>query len=91
MIQYKKPVTRGTIQISFLYRPFDEVRRCGLSAATEAIIRKQDPTEIGMLMADTVLPEGPGSKYFEESDILISINDTIVTKFVPLEAFLDEK
>ncbi|KAJ3271206.1 hypothetical protein HDV01_006995 [Terramyces sp. JEL0728] len=90
LIQYKKPVTRGTIQISFLYRPFDEVRRCGLTAATEAIIRKQDPTEIGMLMADTVLPDGPGSQYFEESDILISINDTIVTKFVPLEAFLDE-
>ncbi|KAJ3317194.1 hypothetical protein HDV06_001942 [Boothiomyces sp. JEL0866] len=90
LIQYKKPVSRGTIQISFLYRPFDEVRRCGLSASTEAIIRKQDPTEIGMLMADTVLPEGPGAQYFEESDILISINDTIVTKFVPLEAFLDE-
>ncbi|KAK9694964.1 hypothetical protein K7432_013217 [Basidiobolus ranarum] len=90
LIKLGKPVSRGTIQVQFLYRPFDEVRRLGLRAETEAFIRSKNSDEIGMLVAETVVPKGPGSICMEEGDILISINGEYVTKFVPLEMFLDD-
>ncbi|ORX89660.1 trypsin-like serine protease [Basidiobolus meristosporus CBS 931.73] len=90
LIREGKPVSRGTIQVQFLYRPFDEVRRLGLRSETETFIRSKFPEEIGMLVAETVVPKGPGSTYMEEGDILISINGEYVTKFVPLEVFLDD-
>ncbi|KAG9320446.1 hypothetical protein KVV02_003134 [Mortierella alpina] len=88
-IQEGKPVSRGTIQTQFLYRPFDETRRLGLSQKTEALIRGSFPDEIGMLVAETVLPKGPASACLEEGDILVSINGELITKFVPLEDCLD--
>ncbi|KAF9983786.1 hypothetical protein BGZ75_004749 [Mortierella antarctica] len=88
-IQEGKPVSRGTIQTQFLYRPFDETRRLGLSQQTEALIRGSFPDEIGMLVAETVLPKGPASACLEEGDILVSINGELITKFVPLEDCLD--
>ncbi|KAF9330884.1 hypothetical protein BGZ91_012333 [Linnemannia elongata] len=88
-IQQDKPVARGTIQTQFLYRPFDETRRLGLSQETEALVRASFPEEIGMLVAETVLPKGPASSFLEEGDILVSINGELITKFVPLEDCLD--
>ncbi|KAG0333575.1 hypothetical protein BG004_000771 [Podila humilis] len=88
-IQEGNTVTRGTIQTQFLYRPFDETRRLGLSQETEALIRKSFPEEIGMLVAETVLPKGPAAACLEEGDILVSINGELITKFVPLEDCLD--
>ncbi|RKP12609.1 trypsin-like cysteine/serine peptidase domain-containing protein [Piptocephalis cylindrospora] len=84
-------VPRGTIQTQWLHRPFDETRRLGLHPATEAIIRQAFPEEIGMLVAETVVPEGPGDRCgLEEGDILIRVNGECVTHFVTLESLLDE-
>ncbi|KAI1317355.1 hypothetical protein EDD11_008535 [Mortierella claussenii] len=88
-LQEGKHVTRGTIQTQFMYRPFDETRRLGLSQQTEALIRASFPEEIGMLVAETVLPKGPAADCLEEGDILVSINGELITKFVPLEDCLD--
>ncbi|KAF9161882.1 hypothetical protein BGX20_001950 [Mortierella sp. AD010] len=88
-IQEGKHVPRGTIQTQFMYRPFDETRRLGLSQETEALIRSTFPEEIGMLVAETVLPKGPASDCLEEGDILVSINGELITKFVPLEDCFD--
>ena len=73
------------------HRPFDEVRRLGLQESTETYVRKLDPTEIGMLVAETVVPKGPASLMLEEGDVLISINGQYITKFVPLEEVLDNR
>ncbi|KND01283.1 uncharacterized protein SPPG_03093 [Spizellomyces punctatus DAOM BR117] len=88
-IQEGKVVPRGTIQVQFLHRPFDEVRRLGLTDSTEAHIRNLFPTEVGMLVAEVVVPKGPASAFLEEGDILLSVNDNYLTKFVPLEEVLD--
>lgn len=71
------------------YRPFDEARRLGLRPETEEKLRKLYPDEIGLLVAETVLPEGPAHKKLEEGDILLTINDEYITKFVPFEGILD--
>lgn len=88
-IQNEEPVPRGTIQTQFLYRPFDETRRLGLSQETESMIRSYFPDEIGMLVAEKVLPNGPASTFLEEGDVLVSVDGELITKFVPLEDCLD--
>lgn len=91
LLQAGKPVERGTIQTQFYHRPYDEVRRLGLKENTEAQMRALDPNEIGMLCVEVVLPEGPASNILQDGDILISIDGKHVTKFVPLEEFLDDR
>lgn len=88
-IQQKKPITRGTLQTQWLIKPFDECRRLGLTGQWENAVRKGFPEEIGMLVAETVLPEGPADKKIEEGDILIKVNGELLTKFVRLDDILD--
>lgn len=52
-------------------------------------MRKEFPTETGLLVAEVVLPEGPGDGKLEEGDVLIKINDQLLTKFTLLDAILD--
>ncbi|KAJ2767242.1 hypothetical protein IWQ56_003407, partial [Coemansia nantahalensis] len=90
LIQKGEPVLRGSIQTRFLYRPFDEAQKLGLPEKTEALVRSVRPNDIGMLIVETVLPEGPGAcAGLEEGDILLRINGDIVTHFVQLEEFFD--
>ncbi|KAJ3170667.1 hypothetical protein HDU88_008569 [Geranomyces variabilis] len=88
-VQQDKPVPRGTIQTQWTHKPYDEVRRLGLSESTEATVRQTFPGEVGMLVAETVLPQGPASAFLEEGDVLLAMNGEYVTKFVPLEEILD--
>lgn len=89
-LQNNLPITRGTIQVQWMIRPFDECRRLGLSPSVEACIRQSFPEEVGLLVAETVLPEGPGDGMIVEGDILIRVNGEILTKHIPLESILDE-
>lgn len=88
-IQEGKPISRGTIQTQWILKPFDECRRLGLTPDWEAAVRKQAPQETSMLVAEIVLPEGPGDGKLEEGDVLVKVNGQLLTQFVPLEAILD--
>ncbi|KAJ8653489.1 hypothetical protein O0I10_010817 [Lichtheimia ornata] len=88
-IQRGENVPRGDVQAQFVYRPFDEARRLGLRAETEEELRNKFHDEIGVLVVETVLPEGPTHGKLEEGDILLTINGEYVTRFVPLEHMLD--
>ncbi|KAJ2742437.1 hypothetical protein GGI20_004492 [Coemansia sp. BCRC 34301] len=89
-IQTKTAVKRGTIQTTFQYRSYDNVRRLGVSEAVENNVRRDVPSGIGMMAIQTVLPGGPGhAAGLEEGDVLYCINGKTVAHFVLLEEFLD--
>ena len=90
-IQNGQIVPRGTIQTAFVFRPFEELRRLGLADRIEETVRSLNSEEIGMLCVETVIPEGPASSFLEEGDILVSVNDVMLTRFVPLAEILDGK
>ena len=90
LIQQGKPVTRGTLQTEFLYRPFDELERLGLSADTEALVRKSNPDGTGMLVVNDVQPGSMSDGILAPGDVLVRVNGQLVTQFDPLEAVLDD-
>jgi S1-C subfamily serine protease len=90
LIQDQQPIARGTLQTIFISNPYDELRRLGLSEASEAIARQADPEATGMLSVQQVIPDSPADSKLQAGDILLRIDGELVTKFVPLAAILDE-
>lgn len=88
-VQSGKPITRGTIQVQWLLKPYDECRRLGLTPEREAEARKLFPENIGLLMAETVLREGPGYGKIKEGDTLISVNGQLISSFIQVDDILD--
>jgi S1-C subfamily serine protease len=90
LIQQGKPVTRGTLETEFRYRPFDELRRLGLQSGTEAEARKAQADGTGMLVVWDVQPGSSSDGVLEPGDILVRVNGALVTRFEPLESVLDD-
>jgi S1-C subfamily serine protease len=90
LIQQGKPVTRGTLETEFRYRPYDELRRLGLQGDTESEVRKAQPDGTGMLVVWDVQPGSVCDGVLEPGDILVRVNGQLVTRFDPLEAVLDD-
>jgi S1-C subfamily serine protease len=84
-----KPVPRGTLETVFKYTPYDELRRLGLNAETEARIRRDYPKLTGMLVVDGVQPGSPADHILAPGDILVAINGKPVPEFFALEDVLD--
>lgn len=71
-------------------KPFDEVRRLGVQPETEARVRSTSPLETGMLTVAETVPGGPSSGKLQPGDVLVRVNGQLVTRFVPLEALVDD-
>src|SRR5271163_4790119 len=84
-----KPVPRGTLETVFKYTPYDELRRLGLNADTEAHMRKAYPRLTGMLVVDEVQPGSAADGVLSPGDILVSLNGKPVPEFFALEDVLD--
>ncbi len=91
LIQKGEPVTRGTLQTTLKYRPYDELRRLGLRAETEAEVRRRFPDGTGMVVVTRNVPEGPADGSLEPGDIIVRLNGQWVTSFIPIEAALDAR
>eukprot|EP00929_Paragymnodinium_shiwhaense_P105180 TRINITY_DN7009_c0_g3_i1.p1 TRINITY_DN7009_c0_g3~~TRINITY_DN7009_c0_g3_i1.p1 ORF type:complete len:1044 (+),score=149.24 TRINITY_DN7009_c0_g3_i1:48-3179(+) len=89
LIRAGQPVTRGTLQATFVFTPFSELARLGLPAA-EAETARKGGEDVGMLVVRSTVPEGPVSGLLEPGDILLSLNGKRITRFVPLEELLDD-
>ncbi len=90
LIRAGKPVTRGTLQTVFSYTPYDELRRLGLDADTEAAIRKAFPSNTGMLVVSQVQPGSAAAASLQVGDILVRIDGRYIATFEPLERLLDD-
>jgi pro-apoptotic serine protease NMA111 len=84
-----KPVPRGTLETVFKYTPYDELRRLGLNADTEAHMRKAYPRLTGMLVVDEVQPGSAADGVLSPGDILVGLNGKPVPEFFALEDVLD--
>ncbi|HEX4242652.1 MAG TPA: trypsin-like peptidase domain-containing protein [Steroidobacteraceae bacterium] len=82
-------VPRGTLETVFKYTPYDELRRLGLNADTEARIRSAYPRLTGMLVADDVLPGSAADGILSPGDILVAVDGKPIPEFFSLEDVLD--
>jgi S1-C subfamily serine protease len=85
-----KPVPRGSLETVFKYTPFDELRRLGLNADTEARIRSDYPKLTGMLVVDDVQPGSGADGILSPGDILVAIDGRPIPEFFALEDVLDD-
>jgi len=89
LIAAGKPVSRGTLQTTFSFTPYDELRRLGLTAETETSMRKSFPDNTGMLVVDQIQPGSPAFGALQTGDIVTSIDGKTIVAFEPLEDLLD--
>ncbi len=90
-LQAGEPVSRGTLQTVFRYTPYDELRRLGLPAATEATARRAAPSRTGMLVVTEVQPGAAAFGRLAVGDILVSVDGRAIADFDALGAQLDER
>ncbi|KAF2555761.1 hypothetical protein F2Q68_00018388 [Brassica cretica] len=84
-------IPRGTLQMTFVHKGFDEIRRLGLRTGTEQVVRHASPPgETGMLVVDSVVPSGPADKQLESGDVLVRVSGTVLTQFLNLENLIDD-
>jgi len=89
LLRAGKPITRGTLQVTFDYTPYDELERLGLRPGTEALARRAAPDLTGMLVVREVQPGSPSEGLLQPGDILVRVNGQLVTTFEPLAELLD--
>jgi S1-C subfamily serine protease len=88
-LEVGKPVPRGTLETVFKYTPYDELKRLGLSAGTEASMRKAYPKLTGMLVVDDVQPGSGADGVLAPGDILVAVDGKPIPEFFSLEEVLD--
>lgn len=88
-LQAGRAPPRGTLQVTFQHATFDEARRLGLSAESEERVRREVPGATGLLVVERVGPGGPADGALRPGDVLLEVDGTLVTAFLPLEQRLD--
>lgn len=88
-LQENAAITRGNIQTQWVLKTYDDCHRLGLTSNWESAMRDVYPDNNNMLVAERVLPEGPGHKMIEEGDILIKVNGQFLVSFTKLDDILD--
>ena len=88
-LQAGKDIERGGVQTLFRHQPFRELGRLGLDQITMGKVREHDSDNNGMLVVSQVIKGAVADGKLEEGDILVSIDNEIITDFIDLEAMLD--
>lgn len=87
--QNRVNISRGTIQVQWVLKTFNECRKLGLQTLIESIAREKFPDINGLLVAKVVLPYGPAHGKIKEGDVLISVNNFDICSLIQLEEILD--
>src|SRR5690606_10762517 len=91
LIREGRPVTRGSLQTTFVYVPFDELRRLGGRAAGAGrAMRKDSPGGPGRLGVRQVRRGAPAHGQLQPGDIRMWGGGKTITTFDPLGAMLDD-
>ena len=84
-------VSRGTLQTEFIHKPYAELRRLGLTESTEASNREAFPAYTGLLVVEQIIPSSAASEVLRPGDVLISVDNELLSEFVSLAAALDDR
>ena len=90
LIQQNQVVKRGSLQTEFVRLTFDELGRLGLSSELEQQLRENINVSDGMLVAQRIINNAEIAKFIEPGDILLRINEILITNFITLADILDE-
>jgi S1-C subfamily serine protease len=90
LVRRGEAVARGTVQVVFDHKPYDEVRRLGLREPTEAAVRAAFPEGTGLIVVREVVPGGPADGKLEVGDVVVGVGGQRVNSFLPIEAALDD-
>ena len=90
LIRGDQPVPRGGLLTTFEQLPYDELRRLGLTEASETGARAVEPDSAGLLAVRSMVKESPASTKLRLGDILIRIEDEEFPDFARLESVLDD-
>ncbi|KAI8825847.1 uncharacterized protein EV422DRAFT_491568 [Fimicolochytrium jonesii] len=90
LLRQDKPIPRGTLQVEFVQKQYDEVRRLGLPVDYETRFRTLSPELGGLLAVKNTIPGGPADGLLFTGDLLIKIGDKYVNHFVDLAEALDD-
>jgi len=88
-LQKGEPITRGTIQCQWKFKPFNECQGLGLSLGWESAFREAFPNEVGIQVAERVISRGPSDANIKVGDILIKVNGKLLAQFKYLDDILD--
>lgn len=89
LILRNKPISRGTLQTTFVFESFAELRRLGLTLETNTRVRNAFPDQTGMLVVERVIAESPAADRFAVGDILLEVAGRTVLNFTELADVLD--
>ena len=90
LIQQNQVVKRGSLQTEFVRLTFDELGRLGLSSELEQQLRENINVSDGMLVAQRIINNAEIAKFIEPGDILLRLNEVLITDFITLADILDE-
>ncbi|KAI3848070.1 hypothetical protein MKW92_046214 [Papaver armeniacum] len=80
-------VPRGTLQATFLHKSFLGECIDGLKIEPKQMAKDTLP---GVLVVDSVVPDGPAHNQLKVGDVLLKVNGEVITDFLKLETTLDE-
>ncbi|KAJ3156590.1 serine protease [Geranomyces variabilis] len=85
-----KPIPRGTLQVEFVQKQYDEARRLGLPVEFETRFRTKSPDLGGLLAVKNTIPGGPADGLLFTGDLIIKVGDSLVDHFVEIAQLLDD-
>ena len=86
LLREGRQISRGTLETTFQMEPYADLRKLGLTDATEARFRESHPETSGLLVVEHKLP---GNDQFMIGDILLEIDGSPIASFADLAEILD--